>query len=295
MSWLALELEIDGDAAEPLSEALLELGADSVTIEDAAAGLAPEPPPVDERLSGWERNRIRAIVPLETDPARFVRCAAEAAGLPNAPGFQIHTVEAEDWVRRTQSQFGPLQVGDRLWIVPSWAEAPAAAQTAVLRLDPGLAFGTGSHPSTRLVLAWLDGQYIGRTPRSLLDYGCGSGILALAAAKLGAADVVATDTDPQALRTCAENAARNDVAVAVLPPEQIAARTFELIVANILARPLIELAPTLERFATRGTQLALCGILEGQADDVIGAYAPSFDLSVARSDEGWVLVAGTRR
>jgi ribosomal protein L11 methyltransferase len=297
MSWVALELEIEGAAAEPFSEALLELGADSVTIENASSDA--EHAGLDDGAPGWGRNRIRAIVAPTMDAARFVRSAAAQAGLASAPRFEVQPVEPEDWVRRTQSQFGPLQIGERLWIVPSWAQPPANSQAIVLRLDPGLAFGTGSHPTTRLVLEWLERQYIplatGQVPGSVLDYGCGSGILALAAGKLGALHIVATDNDPQALRTCAENAASNRVQVDVLAPEDIGARQFDLLVANILARPLVELAPTLARFAQRGAQLALSGILEEQAAEVIGAYADWFDVSVAATAEGWALVAGARR
>jgi ribosomal protein L11 methyltransferase len=297
MSWLALELEIEGAAAEPFSEALLALGADSVTIEDA--GCDSEHPGLDDGAPRWERNRIRAIVAPGMDAASFVRSAAEQAGLESAPRFEVQCMEPEDWVRRTQSQFGPMQIGERLWIVPSWAEPPTSADAVVLRLDPGLAFGTGSHTTTRLVLEWLEQQCThpasGKIARSVLDYGCGSGILALAAAKLGALDIVATDNDPQALRTCAENATSNGVRVEVLAPGHIGARQFDIVVANILARPLVELAPTLARFARRGAQLALCGILEEQAAEVIDAYGAWFDVSVAVADEGWALVAGARR
>lgn len=294
MSWLALELEIEAAAAEPLSDALLELGADSVSIEDARS-CAPPTHGLEDGLPCWERNRIRAIVAPQTDPASFVRSAAKVAGLQNSPAFVIQTVEAEDWVRRTQSQFAPFRIGRRLWVVPSWAEPPASENALALRLDPGLAFGTGSHPTTGLVLAWLEQQYVDRTPASVLDYGCGSGILALAAAKLGTVDIVATDIDPQALRTCTENAESNGVSIDVLSPEAIGSRKFDLIVANILARPLMELAPTLAGFAARGARLALCGILDEQAGDVIRAYAGSFDLAIAESDEGWALIAGARR
>lgn len=298
MTWLALELEIEGADAEPLSEALLELGADSVSMEDARPCGPSQEGALDEPLPRWERNRIRAIVSPEMDPAIFVRNAAAAAGLANAPAFHVQPVEAEDWVRRTQSQFGPLQICKRIWIVPSWAELPAIEDAMVIRLDPGLAFGTGWHATTRLVLEWMEQQYLscaGRCPGSVLDYGCGSGILALAAAKLGAARIVATDNDPQALRTCAENSASSGLSVQVLPPGQIGAQRFELIVANILARPLIELAPALAQFAEQGSKLALCGILEEQAGEVLGAYAASFDLSVADTDQGWALLAGERR
>jgi ribosomal protein L11 methyltransferase len=287
MTWLALELEIEGAAAEPLSDALLELGADSVAIEEAGAP------------GRWERNRIRVLVSPHTDAAAFVRTAAAAAGLPDAPPFEIRRVEPQDWVRRSQSQFGPLGIGERLWIVPSWAEPPSHEKAVVLRLDPGLAFGTGSHPTTRLVLVWLEQQLAARSaaraPGSVLDYGCGSGILALAAAKFGAAHVAATDNDAQALATCAENAAGNGLSLEVLPPERLGARRFDLLVANILARPLIELAPRLAALAAERASLALSGILEDQVDEVLGAYAASFDLAVAGRDEGWALLAGMRR
>jgi len=297
MSWIALELEVEGAVAGPLSDALLELGADSVTIEEAHARTATAP--FDEAdAPRWERNRICAIVSPQTDARALVRNAAHAAGLPSAPFFDTHRLEAEDWVRRTQSQFGPLPIGDRLWIVPSWAEPPSDPQAVVLRLDPGLAFGTGSHPTTRLVLTWLERELAHSPPAGcrVLDYGCGSGILALTAAKLGCGlEVVATDNDPQALATCTENAAQNHLPVVVLPPEQLGTRGFDLIVANILARPLVELAPTLSAHATEGGRIALSGVLQEQANEVIAAYAPYFELALAGQSEGWALIAGVRQ
>ena len=305
MSWLALELEIEGAAVEPLSEALLEFGADSVTIEEAGVLSQGQTMLLDQAAmpsaQRWPRNRICVIVDARSEVATLVRTAAQAAGLSATPAYGIHPLQEEDWVRRTQSQFGPLLIGERLWVVPTWCEPPRTADAVVLRLDPGLAFGTGSHPTTQLALTWLEQELAAsraaqptRVPR-VLDYGCGSGILALAAAKLGAANIVATDIDPQALATCAENAKANGVSIEILPPEQVGARHFDWIVANILARPLIELAPRLTACADAGTRIALSGILQDQAAEVIAAYADSFDLAVSAARDGWALLAGERR
>lgn len=296
MPWLALELEVEAAHAESMAEALLELGVLSVSTEDAGAGTAQESPLYAEptpAAAAWPRNRLTALAPLETDGTEMIAAAARAAGLAIAPPVRLARVEDDDWVRRTQAQFGPQRAGDRLWIVPSWCASPGDERAIVVRLDPGLAFGTGSHPSTRLVLAWLEQSLQGG--ERVLDYGCGSGILALAAAKLGAAQVTAVDLDPQALAACTANAQINEVALRVAAPGELVAGEFDVIVANILAGPLIELEPELAARAHRGARLALSGILDTQADEVRAAYQRDFTTGVAASEEGWTLIAGARR
>jgi ribosomal protein L11 methyltransferase len=274
VAWLSISLVLDAAWAETLSDALLEAGANSVDVE------------FNESLA-----RFKALVESDTDPERLVRTAAEAAGMP-PPGFAVQAVEDEDWVRRSQSQFGPIRVSSHLWIVPSW-HTPPDPQAIVVRLDPGLAFGTGSHVSTRLVLQFLEQQL--RAGERVLDYGCGSGILAIVAGKLGAGEIAATDLDPQALATTLANAAGNGVVLSAVAPESLPPGAFDLVLANILAGPLITLEPLLAARTRRGGRIALSGILESQAAEVAAAYARDFDVGVYANEEGWTLVKGKRK
>ena len=300
MPWLQLQMQVEAPIAEALSDALLELGAQSITIEDARADTPLEAPcygePGFSPAQAWPDSRLRALVDVRSDTATLMKAAANAAGLQAAPEFEVSRVEDDDWVRRTQSQFAPIQVGSRLWIVPSWCEPPASKDSVVLRLDPGLAFGTGSHPTTRLVLAWLE-SLLGCNCgiKRVLDYGCGSGILALAAAKLGVQDVVAIDLDPQALEACAGNARSNGAPVQVEPPDRLPAGRYDLVLANILARPLVELAPVFAAHTAAGARIALSGVLCAQAGEVIDAYAPQFEIRVDATRAGWALLAGERK
>jgi ribosomal protein L11 methyltransferase len=273
--WLSITLELDPSQAESLSEALMEAGAESVSLD-------PLPGP---------RMRLTTLAAADADAAALVEAAARAAGLP-APAFSAARLGDEDWVRLSQQQFAPIRVSRGLWIVPSWHEPPDPSAT-VIRLDPGLAFGTGSHASTRLILNFLDK---GIEPGSrVLDYGCGSGILAIVAAKLGAAEVDAVDIDPQALQATAANAKANGVRVGVAATDALPAGTYDVVLANILAGPLIALEPLLaERTRARG-RIALSGILETQAADVARAYSRSFDIGPGMTEEGWALVQGSRR
>lgn len=277
MPWTSITLEMDPAAAEAFSEALMEAGADSVSLETAGAQM-----------------RLDALAPAGGDAAALVDRAAGLLGIV-PPAFRSGRVEDDDWVRRSQSQFGPIRVSDALWIVPSWHEPPAGAKT-VVRLDPGLAFGTGSHVSTRLILQRLEPVLAPNAAGlRVLDYGCGSGILAIVAARLGAKAVAAVDIDPQALEATAANAAANGVRVAVFPPEQLPEETHDVVLANILAGPLVALEPVLAERTRRGGCVLLSGILESQAAGVARAYAADFDASVAVVDEGWALVEGIRR
>jgi ribosomal protein L11 methyltransferase len=273
MSWLAVTLQIDALAAEALSEALLEAGADSVSIEQ------PDAP----------RVQIKALFTPQRDAAALLASASAACGLAT-PAFVIERFEDEDWVRRSQSQFAPLQIGGRLWIGPSWHRPPP--DIATVTLDPGLAFGTGSHPTTRLVLQFLERHIAGG--ERVLDYGCGSGILAIAAAKLGAGRIGATDIDPAALETAADNALANGVALELCPPQDLGPGLYDIVVANILAQPLIVLAPLLAARTAPGGRLALSGILESQAAEVAESYAAWFDVAATQTEEGWALVQGQR-
>jgi ribosomal protein L11 methyltransferase len=217
--------------------------------------------------------------------------ASVATGAPPVSEPRVRRIEDRDWVRETQRQFEPIQVADRLWVVPSWHEPPAGC--VAIRLDPGLAFGTGSHPTTRLVLRWLASRVA--AGHRVLDYGCGSGILAIAAAKLGAASVDAVDIDPDALAATVANARANAVEVGAFEPERLPPGAYDIVVANILAQPLIVLEPLLASRTRAGGRLALAGILAGQAADVAGAYEADFDLGVWAREEGWVLLTGQRR
>jgi ribosomal protein L11 methyltransferase len=267
MSWLALTLHVERSAAEAFSDALLEAGAQSVALEPAGT--------------------MVAIVSMADDTNAMLAEAAAATGIA-APEAVIEWLDEQDWVRASQAQFAPLAIGERLWIGPSW-HAPPAGRIAV-RIDPGLAFGTGSHPSTKLVLGFLERTMAGG--ERVLDYGCGSGILAIAAAKLGAAHVDAVDLDPEALETARANALANGVALNPMLPDTLPAADYDIVVSNILAQPLIVLAPLL---AQRGRRIALSGILDAQASEVAQAYAPWVDIALTASDEGWALLAGSRK
>ena len=287
------------DAAEALADALLERGALSVSIEDASAGTLDEQPLYGEpgfqpAQPAWARSKLRVLV--EDDGADAMIEAACAATQSEATVETRVLVDNTDWVRQSQSQFGPTRISERLWIVPSW-HAPPDEQAVVVRLDPGIAFGTGTHPTTRLCLAWLDTTLL--PGASVLDYGCGSGILAIAAAKLGAGTVVGVDIDPQALAAARANSRANDVDASYTDLDGLSQSTitFDVVLANILSNPLKLLAPALAaRTAPRGS-LVLSGVLARQADEVIAAYRradATLVLRVWQSDDGWVCLVGSR-
>jgi ribosomal protein L11 methyltransferase len=293
--WRALVVEVEAGRAEALADALLARGAASVAIEDADAGTAAEQAVFDEpgaAAGAWRRARLRALVDPALEAGDLLRAAAAAAALARVPPHALETVDDTDWVRASQAEFAPIRVTERLWVVPTWHAAPDPAALNIV-LDPGLAFGTGSHPTTRLCLRWLERHV---TPGlSVLDYGTGSGILAIAACKLGAGTVVGVDIDPAAVGAARANAALNRVGAqfreAAMPVPLVA----DLVVANILANPLALLAPALAAHTRPGGRIALAGLLEPQGAAVAAAYAPWFDLAVFGAEDGWIALEGVRR
>ncbi|HEY2925552.1 50S ribosomal protein L11 methyltransferase [Piscinibacter sp.] len=283
------------DSVEAVSDALIdELGALSVSVEDADADSAAEhalfgEPGMPAPRGGWQRSVLKALFDTEAE-------ATEAATLLLAQDWarSVHVqsltrVEEQDWVRLTQSQFTPVEITPSFWIVPSWHDAPAAA-TKVIRLDPGLAFGTGTHPTTRMCLRWI-AQHAADAPcwSRVLDYGCGSGILAIGAALHGARAVDAVDIDPAAVEATRANAQANGVALHAGLPDAAVGR-YPLVLANILATPLKLLAPLLRAHLAPGGDLVLAGILERQADELTQAYAPWCALEVSDREDGWILM-----
>jgi ribosomal protein L11 methyltransferase len=294
--WITVTLLADSSNAEALSDALLDAGALSVDIEDADAGTPDEQPQFGEpglpvAVELWPHSRLHALFDRDAALASAMAEAAESAGLTSPPPYTTSLLDEQNWVRITQAQFEPIGVSSRLWIVPSWHAQPDPAAINIT-LDPGMAFGTGSHPTTRLCLEWLDGQVAGG--ETVIDYGCGSGILAVAAAKLGARRVTGTDIDPHALDAARYNAERNGATLELLHSRENIDHQADIVVANILANPLTVLAPLLCGLTRRGGRIALSGILSSQTDMVCAAYRPAFELQVSGERDGWVLLTGIR-
>jgi ribosomal protein L11 methyltransferase len=303
MSWTEVVIEIERAHAESLSDALMEAGALSVSVEDADEGTAAERPLFGEpgmipSQAAWDHSRVVALTDVDADQAAIVAEAAAAIGLSAAPAFATRHVDDADWVRLTQSQFEPIHIGKNIWVVPSWHEVPDR-DALVLELDPGLAFGTGSHPTTRLCMEWLEAHPA--PGKTVLDYGCGSGILAMVAKKLGALDVTGVDIDPQAIESARANAVRNHCAIDFFLPDDFAASPkstqgggrFDIVVANILSNPLKLMAPMLSSRVREGGALVLSGVLARQAEEVAAAYAPFIKLGVWAEQDGWVALHGT--
>ena len=296
MAWLSVSLRVSAGSVEALSEALLEAGAVSVDVTDAHAGTPHEralfAEPGEPGAVPWELSKVSALFDDHDDVAANVAVALRAAGIDPAHSFEVERVADQDWVRATQSQFQPVRVSPRLWVVPTWG-TPPDPKAINLIIDPGLAFGTGTHPTTRLCLAWLDASL--RGGEAVLDYGCGSGILAIAAIKLGAARAAGVDIDATALLAARHNAMQNRVEVQFEGADQAASAVYDIVLANILANPLKLLAPLLARATRAGGWVVLSGILEHQADAVRDAYREWFDMNMTQHDEGWVLLSGSRR
>jgi len=294
--WLALTHDAAPENIEAVTDAWLAAGALSVDVTDAHAGGELEVPVFAEPQwnsdARWSLARVTVLLGADADTSALLQSVCEQAGVAVMPPAQVERIDDQDWVRATQSQFEPVQVSARMWIVPSW-HTPPAADAINLRLDPGLAFGTGSHPTTWQCLRWLDAHLL--PGQRVLDYGCGSGILAIAAAKLGGVRVVGTDIDPQALLTANDNANTNGVEIAWLAPEALPPRAdYDVVVANILANPLRALAPLLCAQLRPGGHLILAGILDRQAEEVIQAFAPWVSLTPFEPREGWTSLIGTR-
>ncbi len=296
MPWQSVRILVDSKQAEPLSDALMEAGALSVSLEDADAGTVDETPlfgePDHPTAELWPNSIAMVLLDEDADVAETLAAAANQAGMPVPAEYTVESVAEQDWVRLTQSQFDPIPISPRLWIVPTWHAAPDGSAIN-LKLDPGLAFGTGSHPTTRLCLRWLDGHL--RGGETLLDYGCGSGILAIAAARLGAARVEGVDIDAQAVTASRDNAELNNVTAHFCLPGELAPGQYDVVVANILTNPLKGMAPLLTGRVRPGGQLVLSGILAEQAEDVMAVYRDGFVFDPPAIDEGWVRLAGIKK
>ena len=295
-----ITLLVNDREAEVLGDALMDAGALSVCIEDADADTPDEQPLYGEpglepTKLAWKNSLLKVLVEDDFDYGLDVAIAVKALNIKETQVISDKPVENADWVRITQAQFQPVRVSDRLWIVPTWHEPPAGDTAINIRLDPGVAFGTGSHPTTHLCLQWLDANV--QKDQTVLDYGCGTGILAIAAKKLGAANVLGTDIDPQAVDAAIDNAQANDAPAHFVLPEDMPEGTFDIVVANILSNPLKLLAPALLARVKPHGHLVLSGVLARQAQEVIDVYQkhdPSVKLSVWKESEGWVCIAGTK-
>lgn len=295
MGWLSLKIEAHDNSAELISDTLMELGALSTSIEDAHAETPDEQPifgePGDPPPGLWRDNVVSALFDEGVALDEIMQALQESTGL-GALNHTTETIAEQDWVRATQSQFDPIRIRDDLWIVPTWHSAPNP-QALNIVLDPGLAFGTGSHPTTHLCLAWLADQVAATD--IVLDYGCGSGILAIAASKLGAKRVVGVDIDTQAVQASRYNAEQNHVTAEFSLPAEFEGIAANIVVANILSSALAVLAPALAAACRAGGRIALSGILREQAEHVSAIYADWFDMEAPRTMEDWVLLTGSKR
>lgn len=292
MPWLKCRITADARDAETLETRLTALGASCVTLMDAGDEPILEPPPGSTPL--WSRLVLTALFENHHDPLGIIASLSEDPGIEPAR-CHFETLADQQWERAWMADFKPMRFGKRLWIVPSWCEPPEPGAVN-LRLDPGLAFGSGTHETTALCLEWLDGECLDGA--SLLDYGCGSGVLALGGLLLGAARATACDIDPQALAATRENAQRNSLAAQLncaSPDTLPATASFDVLVANILAQPLAALAGTLAAHCRPGARMALSGILATQADTLLNCYLPWFDLDPVSHRGDWVRISGTRR
>ena len=296
MSWLTLSVQAAADHAEALSESLLAHGALSVDLLDADADTPDEQAifgePGEPTASVWQHNLVNALFEQDADVESILQSCYAELGITPPPAHRIEKLEENDWVRLTQSQFDPIRISPRLWIVPTW-HMPADPAAINIALDPGLAFGTGSHPTTRLCLRWLDANLA--SGETVLDYGCGSGILAIAALKLGAGNAIGVDIDAQAVQASRDNAQANRVRADFFLPDDIRLAQYDVVVANILTNPLRALAPLLAGATRPGGRIVLSGILAAQAAEVARIYAQWFDLAPAVIEDGWCCLSGVKR
>lgn len=295
MAWIQLHIRSDNEHAELVEEMLLEAGAEAVSMEDSADTPLYEPEPGATPL--WDSTTVTGLFQGDADLADIQSRVAEtyhAATQTHLESMETELVQDREWERAWMDDFKPERFGDRLWICPSWHDPPEPEAVNII-LDPGLAFGSGTHPTTRLCLEWLDAN--SPQGQEVVDYGCGSGILALAALKLGASHVVGTDNDAQALDASRDNARRNglpDDALDLYQPEDQPDTRCDLMLANILAQPLMSLAPTLAGQVRPGGQIVLSGILSSQADSISDRYARWFHMQSPTEQEGWICLTGTR-
>lgn len=296
MSWLSVQLLVDEAQMEALSDAFMAAGALAVDVQDAQAGTAEEraifAEPGSTPAAAWQHNRLSALFDAEMAVDTIVAQVLKDCGCADDTPLVVHAVADTDWVRLTQSQFQPIRISSRLWIVPTWHQIPDPSALSIV-LDPGVAFGTGAHPTTRLCLRWLEDVVTADV--DVLDYGCGSGILTIAAMKLGARTATGIDIDPQALLAARANALQNRVACEFRDAESAHPQPSAVVVANILANPLRVLAPLLAQATLPGGQLALAGILDAQAEEVMAYYEPFFNMQIHARDDGWSLLTGRRR
>ena len=295
MAWVSLHIEAHSQNADLLSDTLMEIGAVSASIEDANAETPDEQPifgePGDPPPGIWNKNIISALFNDDVDVVSVMKQVEVITGFKDL-SYSIETIAEQDWVRATQSQFEPIKINDELWIVPTWHEAPNPDGLNIV-LDPGLAFGTGSHPTTHLCLAWLAKTI--EPHHQVLDYGCGSGILAIAAKKLGAAEVVGVDIDAQAIIASDFNAQQNDVKADFFMATEFPDHPADIVVANILSSALSVLAPALARACKPQGQIALSGILREQAAQVSAIYAEWFTMDPPIFMDSWTLLTGTKK
>ena len=300
MAWLLLKIHANENNADAISDALMHIGALSASIEDANAETEQEQAIFGEPSSQaiqypppgiWQQNIVTAMFDEDVDTAAVIAALVQETGIANFE-YSTETIAEQDWVRATQAQFDPIKITNNLWIVPTWHDAPNA-DAINIALDPGLAFGTGSHPTTSLCLEWLTQQSLQN--HTVLDYGCGSGILAIAAKKLGAQQVVGVDIDAQAIIASRYNAEQNQVSINFVDASAFTHQVFDVVVANILSSALMVLAPVLAKYCKVGGKLALSGILVEQQPALIARYSEWFNMDAPTQKDAWILLTGTKR
>lgn len=295
MAWLLLKIQANDQNADTISDALMELGALSASIEDAHAETVAEQAifgePGDPPPGIWQQNIVTAMLDESADIPQLLQALQDETQIPQF-SYVTETIEEQDWVRATQAQFDPIHITDNLWIVPTWHTSPN--ENAInITLDPGLAFGTGSHPTTHLCLEWLTQQV---SLGDVLDYGCGSGILAIAAKKLGSKTTVGVDIDDQAVTASRFNAEQNDTQdIAFYDANDFGNQTFDIVVANILSSALMVLAPALAKYCKTGGKIALSGILEEQTEALLARYSEWFTMDTPTQKDAWILLTGFKK